>query len=145
MQPPSAKVNRNTLKNKDMLKSIKVSPATRRVLEKTYGVSHQYIWYALNYVKNGPSAERIRKAALDLGGVFTSSDFTPNCRVSHADNKIVQDFGGDVILTINRKTGELSVSDNGNTVASMYDVNIDGWAAMAKMAQKIAYSRIVSK
>ena len=127
-----------------MRKSIKINPEARHLLEKSFGVSHQYIWYALNYVKNGPSCERIRKAALDLGGVYSSSDFMPNCRVSHLGDKVIQDFGADVILTINRKTGEVSISDNGNTVAFMYDVNIDGWAAMAEMAQKIARSRMLS-
>lgn len=127
-----------------MRKSIKIDPENRRKLEETFGVSKQFIWYALNYVKNGPSSERIRQAALDLGGFYVTEKFTPNCRTVFTADEIVQDFGATIILTINRRSGELTISDNGEVVETVEGADLYGWAAMAQKAQEMAIASIVT-
>jgi len=127
-----------------MRKSIKITVEARLALQKAFDCSQQYIWYVLNYVKNGKTASAIRKAALELGGVYTSRSYTPNCHISHIGSDVIQDFGEDIILTINRKTGAAAISDKGRTVATVSNVNLDGWAAMAEMAERIARDRMLN-
>lgn len=125
-----------------MRKSIKVNTEISRKLLEMFGVSHQYIWNSLNYVKNGPSAIRIRKAALDMGGVYVKKDFIPNCLTSFTPEKVIQEFAGDVVITIDRRTGNLSLTASGEELESIEHVDIDGWSAMAEKAQTMARTRI---
>lgn len=126
-----------------MRKSIKIDPESRKKLEETFGVTQQFVWYALNYVKNGPSSERIRQAALDLGGIYVTERYVPNCRTVFTADEIVQDYGATVILIVNRRSGDLSISEDGEVVETVKGADLYGWAAMAEKAQEMAIARIV--
>ena len=128
-----------------MRKSIKVTPEARRTLENSFGCSSQFVYDSLNYVKNGPASRRIRQAALDLGGIYTPSEFTPNCKTRFQGDKIIQDFGAGVVLSIDRETGK-AVITVGDEVVRMEEepVRMSTWGVLTQEAQKLAVQRIVN-
>lgn len=128
-----------------MRKSIKVTPEARRTLEKSFGCSSQFVYNSLNYVKNGSASRRIRQAALELGGIYTPSEFTPNCKILFQGDKIIQDFGASVVLSIDRETGK-AVITVGDEVVRMEEepVRMSTWNVLTQEAQKLAVQRIVN-
>ena len=50
------------------MKKILVKKGVSRELAKMFGVTHRAVCYALTYVSQSPTAEKIREAALQKGG-----------------------------------------------------------------------------
>ena len=142
--PRTAKVEKQTHKNKYM-KQIKVTPDERKSLQERFHVGDNYMLDVLSFRKDGPTARKIRRAALQLGGRYVDPEFVPNCTTQYVGGYIVQTFAENVILRINKHTGDIELSHNGEIVDSIKNASMALWNAMAHKAQDVAESQMVIK
>ena len=122
---------------------IKITPDERRRLQERFQVGENYMHDVLAFRKNGPTAERIRLAALEMGGRYVDPDFAPNCQTSYMGGFIIQTFGDDVVLRINRQTGDLTITHHGNVVAREAKASMAVWQSMAFRAQQYALTVMI--
>lgn len=120
-----------------MKKSIKIRQGVTPRLAEAYDVSPQFVWYALNFIKNGPKAEAIRRAALELGGVYVESGFVPTCRIEETRHGFRQIFADDVVLSVNLQASTAEISHHGELVLRIDDVTLDTWGPLAMEAQQL--------
>lgn len=120
-----------------MNKYIKIQRGQTPLLADQFGVSKQYIWYALHYVKNGPTAVKIRKAALEMGGVYVESNFVPTCQFEKTPTGFQQIFADDVRLIVDVKASTAEITHRGKSVARVDEVTLDAWGALAMEAQNL--------
>ena len=135
--------NRHTKYN--AMKQIKVTIEERRALQERFRVGDNYMMDVLAYRKNGPTAEKIRQAAIQMGGRFVDPDFAPNCRVQYIGGQIVQTFADQVVLTIDRESGDIILTHRGDVVDKVEKASMSMWTAMALQAQGIAEAAMVAR
>ena len=99
----------------------------------------------LSFTRNGPTAERIRVAALQLGGRYVDPDFAPNCRTQYIGGRIVQTFADQVVLEIDRETGDIVLSHRGEVVEKLDNESMATWNAMALKAQSLAENAMAAR
>ncbi len=121
-----------------MRKSIKISRDGRQELRDKFQVSDQMIWYALNFVKNGPASVRIRREALRIGGIYTEEDFVPTCRFELQPDGFRQTFADDVILQVDTKKSVAKILHHGQEVVNVDEITLDSWSALAMQAQQLS-------
>ena len=121
----------------NMNKYIRIQRGQTPVLAAEFGVSKQYVWYALHYVKNGPTAVKIRKAALEMGGVYVESNFVPTCQFEKTATGFQQIFADDVRLIVDVKASTAEITHRGKSVARVDEVTLDAWGALAMEAQQL--------
>jgi len=120
-----------------MKKSIKVKPALIDRLVDVYDVSQQFVYYALSFDRNGEKAEAIRRAALQLGGVYVEEGFVPTCSIERTRDGFRQIFADDVVLNINLKDSSAELTHRGVIVHSAINVTLDDWTILAMKAQQL--------
>lgn len=127
------------------MRQIKVTLEERNKLQERFHAGKNYILQVLSFSKNGPTAERIRLAALQMGGRYVDPDFAPNCRTQYLGGRIVQTFADQVVLEIDIKTGDISLRHKGEEVDSMKSASMAIWNAMALSAQSLAEDAMVAR
>ena len=127
------------------MKQIKVTPNERRRLQKRFAVGENYMLDVLSYRKDGPTARKIRMAALQLGGRYVDPDFAPNCRVQYINGQIIQTFADQVVLTIDRESGNIILTHRGETVDKAERASMSLWTAMALQAQGLSEAAMVAR
>ena len=120
-----------------MKKSIKVKPALIDRLVDVYDVSQQFVYYALSFDRNGEKAEAIRRAALQLGGVYVEEGFVPTCSIERTKDGFRQIFADEVVLTVNMKDSSAELTHHGDLVHSANNVTLDDWTILAMKAQEL--------
>lgn len=130
------KGEKNTQK-KQMKKSIKVKPALEKRLEDVYEVSQQFVSYALSFQRHGAIAAAIRRAALQLGGVYVEEGFVPTCSIERTKDGFRQIFADEVVLTVNMKDSSAELTHRGALVHSAINVTLDDWTILAMKAQEL--------
>lgn len=120
-----------------MMKSIRTNKAIHAALRKRFGVTSQMIWYSLHYVKNGPASVKIRRAAIEMGGVYAEENFIPTCRIEEIPEGFRQVFADGVVLVINTKKSCAEISHHGEQVLKVNKISLDGWGALAMQAQQL--------
>lgn len=127
------------------MKQIRVTPNERRTLQERFGVKENYILEVLRYRKDGPTAREIRKEALRMGGRYVDPEFAPNCRTQYQGGTIVQTFSDDVVLRIELKSGDVTISHRGNVIDRVQNATMTVWNSMALAAQEIAETAMVAR
>ena len=127
------------------MKQIKVTITERRALQRRFQVGDNYMMDVLAYRKDGPTARQIRRAALEMGGRYVDPEFSPNCRISYANGKIVQTFHEGVTLEIDMKTGSCTVAQNGKQLENIENATMNQWMAAAFYAQTVAECAMIAK
>ena len=127
------------------MRQIKVTPEELEKLQEHFQVGKNYIWQVLAYGKHGPTAEKIRMAAIQMGGRYVDPDFAPNCRTQYLGGRIIQTFADQVVLEIDRQTGDIKLTHHGNVVEHLENESMAVWNAMALKAQSLAESAMVSR
>lgn len=115
------------------------------MLQVRFQVGGNYMMDVLAYRKDGPTARKIRRAALEMGGRYVDPDFSPNCRTSYLNGKIVQTFHEGVTLEIDIKTGSCTVSQNGKQLENIENATMNQWMSAAFYAQTVAESAMVAR
>lgn len=136
-----SKKNKHT--NAKNMKQIKITPAERRRLQERFNVGENYITQVLAFSKNGPTAERIRMAALELGGRYVDPNFAPNCQTTYFGGCIYQTFGDDVVLRIEIASSNVTISHHGEVVEKEENATMTIWNAMANKAQALAQKSMI--
>jgi hypothetical protein len=127
------------------MKQIRVTPSERRTLQERFGVKESYVLEVLRYKKDGPTAREIRKEALRMGGRYVDPEFAPNCRTQYLGGTIVQTFSDDVVLRIELKSGDVTISHRGNVIDRVQNATMTMWNSMAIQAQEIAETAMVAR
>ena len=127
------------------MKKIQITPTESKTLRERFHIGYNYLQQVLAFTKDGPTARKIRRAALQLGGRYVDPDFVPNCRTSYMGGVITQSFADDVVLRINLKTGDLALTHRGDIVETLNNTTMVVWNSMAIKAQDIAETAMVSR
>ena len=127
------------------MKKIKVTTEERKRLQERFQAGNNYILDVLGFRKDGPTARKIRLAALQMGGRYVDPDFAPNCRVQYINGQIIQTFADQVVLEIDQRTGDIKLTHHGDVVEQLEKESMAVWNAMALKAQSLAESAMVSK
>ena len=127
------------------MRQIKVTQEELKKLQDHFQVGKNYLWQVLSFSKNGPTAERIRRAALQMGGRYVDPDFAPNCRTQYLGGRIIQTFADQVVLEIYLKTGDIKLTHHGEVVEQLEKESMAMWNAMAQKAQSIAETAMVAR
>jgi hypothetical protein len=125
------------------MKQIKITPEERRRLQERFQVGDSYMIDVLAFRKNGPTAERIRMAALELGGRYVDPNFAPNCQTTYFGGCIYQTFGDDVVLRIEIASSNVTLSHHGEVVEKEENATMTIWNAMANKAQALAQKSMI--
>lgn len=120
-----------------MRKSIKVKPALTGRLAESYDVTPQFVFYALNFARNGEKAEAIRRAAIQLGGVYIEEGFVPTCSIEKTKDGFRQTFLDEVVLTVNIKNSSAELTHHGVLEAKAIDMTLDDWTYLTMKAQQL--------
>lgn len=127
------------------MRQIKVTPEERNRLQERFNAGRNYILQVLSFSKNGPTAEKIRRAALQMGGRYVDPDFAPNCRTQYLGGRIIQTFADQVVLEIDQKTGDIKLTHHGEVVEQLEKESMAMWNAMAQKAQSLAETAMVAR
>ena len=132
------------------MKFIDLSNAKKAQLARHFGKSRQTIWAALNYVTNSDLAKKIRKAALNMGGVVknnfqTSEGFMPNCETEYIHGEgtvlgIIQTFPNNVRVEFENKKEIATLSCNGKVIKVFKKVVMNDWSRIVYEAQSLSDS-----
>ena len=126
------------------MKQIRVTPTERERLQERFKCGKNYVQQVLSFYKNGPTAERIRMAALELGGRYVDPNFAPNCQTAYMGGYIIQTFGDDVVLRIEIASGDVTLSHHGEVLEKEENATMTIWNAMANKAQVMAAKAMVA-
>ena len=107
-----------------MKKWIKVSKEDREILKRIFKVTERTVFNALGVVdENNDLHKRIRKAALEHGGVWVTE--LPVFETIHlADGTMRQEFANGAVVEFYRKDGSGKVFFKGKEVSRYEDVNV---------------------
>lgn len=114
---------------------ISVTPDVHSKLEKLFSVSKLTIQRALRYYNvNSPLAPRIRKAALENGGVTMC--LTPECETIHdSGGHMIQRFPNGATLFIDKLTGMAQLTSHaGDIIATRHDCTVPDIASLQQIA-----------
>ena len=130
------------------MKFIDLPNAKKAQLARRFGKSRQTIWAALNYVTNSDLAKKIRKAALNMGGVVknnfqTPEDFMPNCETEYIHGEgtvlgIIQTFPNNVRVEFENKKEIATLSCNGKVIKVFKKVVMNDWSRIVYEAQSLS-------
>ena len=130
------------------MKFIDLPNAKKAQLARLFGKSRQTIWAALNYVTNSDLAKKIRKAALNMGGVVknnfrTPEDFMPNCETEYIHGEgtvlgIIQTFPNNVRVEFENKKEIATLSCNGKVIKVFKKVVMNDWSRIVYEAQSLS-------
>ena len=127
------------------MKQIRITLDERKRLQERFGVGANYVLQVLAFTKHGPTAERIRREAIRMGGRYVDPDFAPNCRTEYLGGMIVQTFADQVVLKINRETGDIMLEHHGEVVEKLENESMAMWNSMAMKAQILAENAMVAR
>lgn len=108
-----------------MKKQVTVTRENRDFLEKAFNVSSVMIWKALTFESDSDLARRIRKLAIERGGIEMC--FCPVLETIHdSDGYMRQYLPNGVLLEFNKNDGTGSVFLRGKEVRRYENVKVSG-------------------
>ena len=72
-------------------------------------------------------------------------DFVPNCRTQYVGGMILQYFPEQVVLKINKETGDIVLEQRGVVIDKQENASMNMWSFMANKAQLIAENAMVAR
>lgn len=130
------------------MKFIDLPNAKKAQLVRLFGKSRQTIWAALNYVTDSDLAKKIRKAALNMGGVVknnfqTPEGFMPNCETKYIHGEgtvlgIIQTFPNNVRVEFENKKEIATISCDGEVIKVFEKVLLRDWTRIVYEAQSLS-------
>lgn len=115
------------------MKRILISQETRHFILRHFGVTEQSVSRALNYKSNSRQSEQIRSLAAMRGGVVVDTDQMDTIHDSHG--KMIQTWGGRVVLEADKTTGTVRVIIDGEEKEVHEHVSV---SQLMKMQQRMA-------
>lgn len=122
------------------MRKIVVTTETRRFIAKAFRTSEVNVGYALRFISNSDAARRMRKLALERGGVITLE--LPECETIHdANGMMIQTMENGARLECNKETNAVQLIYDGDLVAVYYDVTLDKLAHIQRMAAELGVQK----
>lgn len=121
---------------KVMKRFIAITEEQRDLIMKSFKVTSRMINYALSYNKNTDLAKRIRKLALESGGVrmCTLKEIET---IHDADGIMTQLLPNGAVIKINRNTGKAIVYMKGDIKISVDNISLREISALHKSAMAL--------
>jgi len=120
-----------------MRRIIEVTNEDRAFLEKAFNVTSRMVGYALTFdPTRGQSdlANKIRTLALKRGAKIVN--MIPECEVFHdADGHMRQYFGLNIVIDVEKNTGNVVLMNRGKQVASWNNISISELELIQKKAK----------
>ena len=127
-----------------MSKQIFLSIEKKKEIAKTFKVSRQTVWYALNFKTNSGVANMLRASALQRGGVLVNGDgdFEPNLKFdtywTQAPKKqMVQVFSPRVNMVADIAIEKITIEVDGEVVKTFGNVPMKELYIIQAEAQEI--------
>ena len=121
------------------MKQIKVTQDELKRLQESFGVGRNYLWQVLSFAKHGPTAQKIRRAAIQMGGRYVDPEFVPTCTTEFKDGQIRHTFATGVVLSVDWKTGLAVITEGDKVVWKGENLNF-----LAQKAQQIVIRRVIN-
>ena len=116
---------------------IEVSKEVRDSLIKTFKTTRKSVWSALSYKENSDMCRRIRKAAIEKGGVRVV--LLPQMETFHdADGYMRQYFPHDVLIEVSKNTGDADLMQRGEVQESWKNITIAQLGEIQRKAASLA-------
>lgn len=119
-----------------MKRYIDVTSQVRKALIDVFKVDVKTIYNALNFREDSPLAKRIRKHALQRGGVDMVAVDTFDC-IHDAEGVMTQLMPNGAVIKINRNTGDATVYYNGKPRIHVENIRIREIAALQESAMAL--------
>jgi hypothetical protein len=124
-----------------MKKEIVVSTEGRKKIMKAFGITHAAVSYALTFKRDSELSRRIRKFALQLGGM--EIPVYEDCETIHdANGKMIQDFGKGVQLICEKETGHCEIREGNVVLEEFHDIKLNQLDSIQRRAFGYAESRM---
>jgi hypothetical protein len=122
-------------------KQIIISDDTRAFLMKTFNCTHKHVWAAITFRANSDSAKRIRRLALQRGGILIDGN-TPKAEPVYdtANHTMMQSISDSVVIVVNFTDGTACLLDSGKVVDKLITPSVEDFMQMQQRAQKLAES-----
>lgn len=119
-----------------MEKYISITQEQREFIIKAFGVTSRMVNYALSYRKDTALARRIRRLALERGGVRMVAVNEIEC-IHDADGVMTQLMPNGAVIKIDRNTGDAKVYYNGKPVICVDNIRAREIAALQESAMAL--------
>ncbi len=123
----------------------------QRSLSAEHKCSENELNRALKYQRNSPRAKRLRRAAIERGGLIFTGERKPqgfmpdaDTRFDHSEEVMYQKFGNRVELQVSRKTNTATVFIDGELVATFENYTMRDWQDSVYSLQQI-YNKLISQ
>lgn len=104
-------------------KQIEVSKEVRAKLAQIFNASRMTVWRALAFRGDSRQSRRIRKAALQNGGIMLV--LSPALETIHdADNYFRQYISEDVFIEVNKSNGHAEIIKDGEVIKAWDNVSV---------------------
>lgn len=128
---------------------IDISKEKKALLARRHKTSKVTVWSALNYQADSTLARKIRREALEMGGVETESvkapyGFLPNCttQMEHDERnrvtKITHTFASNVTVILDHKSNSAEIRHNGHLVKRFKNPTLEDWTQIQFTAQNLS-------
>lgn len=119
-----------------MKKYIHVTNEDRSFLSKLFGVSSVTVWKALRYEGDTDTLRKIRKAAMERGGIIMT--VSPLMETLHdADGYMRQYFPNGALLEVNKEDDTAQIIYNGKVAQRYEQVRFSGIGEIQKYAASL--------
>lgn len=132
------------------MKFIDLPNSKKAQLSRLFKVSRQTVWAALNYVTNSELAKKIRKVALNNGGIVknnmqTPEGFIPNCQTEYIHEHgevvgIIQTFPNGVRVEFENSKQKAIISCGSEVIKKFTNVVMNDWTRIVYDAQSLSDS-----
>ena len=108
---------------------------------KTFNCTHKHVWAAITFRANSDSAKRIRKLALQRGGILIDGN-APKAEPAYdtANRIMTQPFGNRISIMANFANGVVRLINGNAIVEELNNPSLEQFMQMQQRAQKLANS-----
>lgn len=123
---------------------IDLSMEERERMAKDFMVSEKMVYYALSYKKDSDLAKRLRKIAIERGGVRMLS--VPEIETIHdCRGQMRQYFPNGAMIEIDKKDGRAVVVWHGDVVAELADCYVTDIPELQSLAANVHHIKVLSE
>lgn len=124
-------------------KQIVISDDTRAFLMKTFNCTHKHVWAAITFRANSDSAKRIRKLAMQRGGILIDGNVPKTEPTYDTANRIMtQPFSDKISIMANFANGIVRLFNDNVIIEEWTNPSLEEFVQLQQRAQKLANSHL---
>ena len=121
-----------------MKRSIIIPRGLQKDICRIFGLSQFGAWKALNYESNSPRAYKVRKYALENGGIYNEDGVMPNCSIYASEYRMTLTFPCGYVVTYDLLTNRIWKFVNNQPVDTAIDLDISTFHTIVNEALKLS-------